>query len=159
DDKLSKIRVRPSRRSFRSIRASRNCRGLLALYESIKIPARSGWWRIGGGFCQNELILEFPTKSMPSDFCAQDPWQLGSRIEPPGPGGAWHRAGRRPDPVGRPDNKLREIPVRQSGMSLRSIQVLPRLLFLLQVNFLKEEVLDLGAKLAVRTGLRHDVLP
>jgi hypothetical protein len=32
-----------------------------------------------GGFCQNELILEFPTKSMPSDFCAQDTWPLGAR--------------------------------------------------------------------------------
>src|SRR5258708_36915610 len=25
---------------------------------------------VGGGFCQNELILEFPTKSMPSSFRA-----------------------------------------------------------------------------------------
>jgi len=28
-----------------------------------------------------------------------------------------------PDPVGRPDDKLREIPVRPSGMSLRSIRL------------------------------------
>ena len=54
---------------------------------------------MGGGFCQNELILEFPMKSMPSGFCAQDPWQLGSRIEPPGPAGACHRAGQGPDPL------------------------------------------------------------
>jgi hypothetical protein len=26
---------------------------------------------VGGGFCENELILEFPTKSMPSGFRAQ----------------------------------------------------------------------------------------
>jgi len=32
-----------------------------------------------------------------------------ARIEPPGPAGACHRAGQRPDPVGRPDDKLREI--------------------------------------------------
>src|SRR5258708_13606688 len=30
-------------------------------------------------------------------------------MEPPGPAGACHRAGRRPDPVGRPDNKLSVI--------------------------------------------------
>ena len=35
--------------------------------------------------------------------------RLVARMEPPGPAGACHRAGRRPDPVGRPDDKLREI--------------------------------------------------
>ena len=30
-------------------------------------------------------------------------------MEPPGPAGACHRAGQRPDPLGRPDDKLREI--------------------------------------------------
>jgi len=30
-------------------------------------------------------------------------------MEPPGPAGACHRAGQRPDPVGRPDDKLSEI--------------------------------------------------
>src|SRR5215467_12864399 len=66
-------------------------------------------------------------KSMPSDFCAQAPWQLGSRIEPPGPAEACHRAGQRPDPVGRPDDKLRDIRVTPSGMSLRSIRAPSRL--------------------------------
>jgi hypothetical protein len=33
-------------------------------------------------------------------------------IEPPGPAGARHRAGQRPDPVGGPDDKLRETPGR-----------------------------------------------
>src|SRR6266436_6920365 len=32
-----------------------------------------------------------------------------ARTEPPGPAGACHRAGQRPDPVGRPDYKLRAI--------------------------------------------------
>src|SRR5229473_1515195 len=32
-----------------------------------------------------------------------------ARMEPPGPAGACHRAGQRPDPVGRPDDKLREM--------------------------------------------------
>ena len=32
----------------------------------------------GGGFLQNELILEFPTKSMPSGFrTARGPWIIG----------------------------------------------------------------------------------
>ena len=66
-------------------------------------------------------------KSMPSDFCAQAPWQLGSRIEPAGPAEACHRAGQRPDPVGRPDDKLRDIRVTPSGMSLRSIRAPSRL--------------------------------
>ena len=35
---------------------------------------------VGGGFCQNELILEFPTKSMPSDFCAQDRGSLVAEL-------------------------------------------------------------------------------
>jgi hypothetical protein len=68
---------------------------------------------------------------MPSDFRAQDLWRLGNRIEPPGPAGACHRAGQGPDPVGRPDDKLSEIQVRPSGMSLRSTLELLRLLPLL----------------------------
>ena len=67
-------------------------------------------------------------------LCAR-PVQLGSRIEPPALDGACHRASRRPDPVGRPDDKLREIRVRPSGISLRSIRAtsgkLSRLLSLL----------------------------
>src|SRR5258708_39106331 len=35
------------------------------------------------------------------------------RNKPPGPAGACHRAGQRPDPVGRPDEKLRAL--RHSG--------------------------------------------
>src|SRR5229473_4244003 len=35
--------------------------------------------------------------------------QTVARMEPPGPAGACHRAGQRPDPVGRPDDKLRDI--------------------------------------------------
>src|SRR5882672_3756665 len=36
-----------------------------------------------------------------------DPTGFVARMEPPGPAGACHRAGQRPDPVGRPDDKLR----------------------------------------------------
>src|SRR6266446_4862592 len=35
--------------------------------------------------------------------------EQAARIEPPGPAGACHRAGQRPVPVGRPDDKLSEI--------------------------------------------------
>ena len=50
-------------------------------------------------------------------------------MEPPGPAGACHRAGQRPDPVGRPDNKLRVIREQRLGVekpapeiTLRSIR-------------------------------------
>src|SRR6266566_9212913 len=35
--------------------------------------------------------------------------KCAARIEPPGPAGACHRACQRPDPLGRPDDKLSEI--------------------------------------------------
>src|SRR5882672_7659428 len=40
---------------------------------------------VGGGFKQNELILEFPTKSMPSDFRARGESALVERPPHPDP--------------------------------------------------------------------------
>jgi hypothetical protein len=47
---------------------------------------------------------------------------LVARMEPPGPGGACHRAGQRPDPVGRPDDKLNVIRDGLTRITLRSIR-------------------------------------
>src|SRR5258705_9084018 len=47
--------------------------------------------------------------AVPQSGSALPSRQPVGRNKPPGPAGACHRAGQRPDPVGRPDDKLRKI--------------------------------------------------
>src|SRR5262249_27280220 len=73
---------------------------------------RSKWFRgVGVLFrapCSNETIGRFAMNALSPRRHAQPLTASGARNEPTGPAGACHRAGQRPGPVGRPDDRLRE---------------------------------------------------
>src|SRR5712691_2003793 len=86
---------------------SKLARSACGTKRSVRAAAR---WEIAGA--ASALVAIAPAAVFRNALrCMTPPTRLQpvGRNKPPGPAGACHRAGRRPDPVGRPDDKLRAL--------------------------------------------------